>query len=489
MIPRVQSVAALALAALSGCGLENYVSNAGHSPYDRPASKIRGAAPWTGANVSQLSVIDGDGTAIAPFLASVSNGTYELRLPSSKYSMLRVVGRVGNMELRAIVPFVGVESVIESVDLDAPNTAETLIAEARLSSDLANGALDANFKKVSLQAYTATRDLVRAALNQPGPAQNLRNMIARFIAPVSQGGRFDPLSGAANPEFFQLPVLDGMFNVTTSPLDLGALQSNPFDYVGDGKLRSDSTDFDAALAQAAKMFSPTGCIDQAHIRVVFTVDFNVNDLKDGTCSALPQFKWAVNKPGKQMFFVGWIDQDSLIQASDPDPQLAADTQALANAMGSATPNTVPMFDDGTNGDEKAGDNIWTITFVAPRSQPGKPLRLGYKYTWGFAGAPWSGSEEWPGNNRMLEVIDDNNDNFVYRRDVWADEATNKNHANLNPLGTGNNTWTTDLTGCGTPECHENKFYAPDSCNPQNPRCPPLPTPKGIGPIKVACTGP
>ena len=479
----------LAVWALCGCGLENFVSNVGHSEYDRPASKIRGAAAWSGADVSQLSVIDGDGNVVKPFLATLKDGKYELRLPSSKYAMLRVRGRAGNMELRAIVPSIGEESAVDGVDLDAKNTTETLIAEARLAADAAGGALDANFKRVSPVAYVATRRLIRDAMAQPGPAQDLLGMVQRFIGPVPQGGRFDPLSGVADPDFFQQPVLDQDFKVTTSPLAATPLLLNPFDYVGDGRPRTTVTDFNAALGANAKTFSPTGCIDPDHIRVVFTVDFNVPDLKDGACTALPQFKWATNKPGKQMFFVGWIHQESQIQPNDPDPAVAASTQAFYSAMGTATPNIVKMFDDGTNGDEKAGDNIWTITFDAPRSHPGKVLRIGYKYTWGFSGAEWSGSEEWPGNSRILEVVDDNGDNFVYRRDVWADEATNKDHSNLNPYGSGNIDWTTALTGCGVPESHENQFYAPVSCNPANPRCTPVPTPKGVGPIKVACTGP
>ena len=478
-----------ALVSLFGCGLENFVGNSQHSEYDRPASIVRGVAAWPGATAAQISVVDGDGTVLKPFIATVKNGAYELRLPSSKYSLLRVRARVGNLELRAIVPSVGEESAVAAIDLDAANTAETLIAEARLSADAANGALDANFKRVSPEAYLATRSLIRAGLSQPGsPSQVLQNMVARFAAPVASKGLFDPLSGSTDPDFFQQPVLDKSFAVKTSPINYN-LQLNPFDYVGDGKPRTDAVDFNAALAKAAQQFSPTGCIDPDHVRVVFTVDFNLNDLKDGTCTALPQFKWATNKPNKQMFFVGWIHKDSDIQNSDLDPKVGPSAQAFTIAMGTSTPNTIPMFDDGTNGDEKAGDNIWTVSFVAPRSRPGKVLRMGYKYTWGFRGAEWSGSEEWPGNSRILEVTDDNADNFVYRRDVWADEATNKDNSNLNPYGTGSITWLTDLTGCGTPESHENKFYAPDSCDSHKPRCTPLPSPKAVGPIKVACQAP
>ena len=164
-----------------------------------------------------------------------------------------------------------------------------------------------------------------------------------------------------------------------------------------------------------------------------------------------RFKWATDKPGKQMFFVGWIHADS------PDPGRRSGPSPLGNGV----PNTIPMYDDGTNGDEQANDNVWTLTVDLPRG-----IRLGYKYTWGTRGAPWTGSEEWPGNSRLLEVVDVGGDNFVYRRDVFGDEATNKDKANLNGSLSGNViTWTTDLHGglCGAPEVHEQKFADASMC--------------------------
>ena len=142
-----------------------------------------------------------------------------------------------------------------------------------------------------------------------------------------------------------------------------------------------------------------------------------------------------------------------------------------------------MYDDGTNGDEVAGDNIWTVSFVIPRGDPanGQVFRVGYKFTWGIRGALWTGSEEWPGNSRILEVVDVNGDGFVYRHESWADEATNKDASNLNSKSTGTITWTTDLHGCG-PEAQENRYdFATCSCESA------IETPTGIGPINVACT--
>ncbi len=458
-----RAIVILAAFGVGGCGLEDFAINAGHSQFDRPASVITGTVPM-GTTTANLSVIDGDGNVVAPFQSMITGTSYELRLPSSKYAMLRVRVDIGNLELRTIVPAIGEFSGVNGVDLDPRATTETIIAEARLSAD------GDSLGQVTPSAYLGTRALIRAALDQPGSTQDLLNMVQRIIS-----AKFDPTLSVMSPDFFNVPVLDAKYNVTTSPLDKSALVRNPFDYVGDGKLRSDSTDFDAKLAETAKLYRPAGCPDPDKIKLVFTVDFN-DGTKDGNCLAINRFKWAVDRPGKSMFFVGWIyDGSAGLPASD------IVDHDLAKAMGSSTPNTIPMYDDGTNGDKTAGDNIWTITLEAPRSSPGHVLRVGYKYTWGTAGAPWSGSEEWPGNSHILEVVDDNGDDFIYRHDTFGDEATNKDKSNLGIKSTGSIDWTTDLHGCGTPEAHENR-YDNNSC-----KCGDVITPKWIGPLTVTCT--
>jgi hypothetical protein len=178
-----------------------------------------------------------------------------------------------------------------------------------------------------------------------------------------------------------------------------------------------------------------------------------------------RFKGAVDKPGKQMYFVGWLHKDSPIQ----DPLVAA-------LLGNSTPNQVPMRDDGTGGDETAGDNIWTVSFDLPRT-----ARVGYKFTWGARGAPWTGSEEWPGNSRLLEIFDVNGDELVYRRDVFGDEATNKDRQNLNTRGNGIVDWTTNVRGFGI-ETREQEIDTNDDCTPDT-----WLQPKAVGPLTEACT--
>jgi hypothetical protein len=56
-------------------------------------------------------------------------------------------------------------------------------------------------------------------------------------------------------------------------------------------------------------------------------------------------------------------------------------------------------------------------------------------------AGWeTGTEEWPGNQRLLELADQNGDGLVVRVDRFGDQATNKDRGNLRAESNG---------GCGT----------------------------------------
>jgi len=215
-----------------------------------------------------------------------------------------------------------------------------------------------------------------------------------------------------------VPVLDATYDVTGTPVGGGLLARNNIDYTGDGIRDGDSAAFDAKLAEVAQLYQPEGCPDPDNVRVVFSVDF-VEGSKDGNGGNVSRFKWATDKPGKQMFFVAGCT------SSRPS------RIPICRTRRRGVPNQLAMFDDGTNGDEVSGDGIWSIYFDVPRG-----VRLGYKYTWGLRGQGWTGSEEWPGNSRIIQVDDLNGDDFVYRRDVFADEATNKDRMNLNIRGTG-----------------------------------------------------
>lgn len=456
------------LAAFAGCGLENLFANVAHEPFPRPASVIQGRYAITGAALSQLSVLDGDGNPLsgelAPFASSFDAGGYEFRLPSAHWAFLRVASRKANLQLRALVPAVGPESTTGGVDLDARGLTEALIVEAALSGK------GKRFRQLTPAAYVGdgvtngTRTLIRAAFADPGtnPTKELLQWVERILT------RYDPSSGVIDPDFFRIPSYDATWTVQTSALGTSWLLAAPFDYDGDTVKESTPAKFDAKLAEVAQLYKPEGCPDPSRIRVLFTSDFNQGAL-DGNGAVVNRFKWATDQPGKKMFFVGWIHADSLNQDFN-----------VNTLLGAGVPNQLVMNDDGINGDEVAGDGIWTIVFDVPVG-----LRVGYKYTWGTRGALWTGSEEWPGNSRLLEVVDVNGDVFVYRRDVFGDEATNKDRANLNNLHPGGSIdWTTDLHGCG-PEVHEQMFTLHDASTCGTAWW----TPQSVGPLTVACPAP
>ncbi|RKZ25916.1 hypothetical protein DRQ29_05630 [bacterium] len=72
-----------------------------------------------------------------------------------------------------------------------------------------------------------------------------------------------------------------------------------------------------------------------------------------------------------------------------------------------------MHDDGNNGDEKAGDGIWTIEFDFPENSS-----IQYKYTNSGKEGVWSPSEEFPATNRQIFIRDDGTGKMIVK-DVFG----------------------------------------------------------------------
>ena len=68
------------------------------------------------------------------------------------------------------------------------------------------------------------------------------------------------------------------------------------------------------------------------------------------------------------------------------------------ALGNWTPNRVKMFDDGTHGDERANDDIWTLDVQLPEGS-----EIEFKFTNSGAEGNWSPGEEFPTSNRKAKV--------------------------------------------------------------------------------------
>ncbi len=209
------------------------------------------------------------------------------------------------------------------------------------------------------------------------------------------------------------------------------------------------------LGRAAAAVEFARCYAPDTLRVVFSVEMK-DGMLDGACRPINRFMWAKDGPGKQMYLTGGVHGDY--------EGLGDQEQAeVSELLRSWTPNLLAMYDDGSHGDLEANDGIWTVAVDFPRLDP--PLQLGYKYTWGLAGAGWTETEEWPGNRRLLELVDNNGDGMVIVLDRFGDEASNKDKANNHPGGRAGVSWSTDVDEDGWPEAQEAPADLDGDCSP------------------------
>lgn len=438
---------------LPACGLESIFANVLGSEHERPLTVIEGTVALS---APQVTVVGPLGDAVEVLSADASGGTFRVTLPSQSYDNLRLRATQGEAVVKAFVTHLDPESVTPGVTVDAASTMETLIVEAKL------GPSNKTLQTLSPSSVRGVLTLIRSAAQQAGPTRDLATWVGRLIAAAD-------VADNAAPKLFRVPVLGADYTTETSAIDPGWLAQSNVDYDGDGLTdTSSSAKFDAKLAEVAQGIDFEECLDPKKLRVVFTADFNAGRVDDN-CDVIERFRWAQDTPGKQMFFVGGIHEESPVQ----DPVV----DAMLGNTGGWVPNQIAMHDDGTNGDAKAGDNVWTIYFDLPRG-----ARLGYKYTWGKKGDLWTGSEEWPGNQHILEVVDVNGDDLVYRADDFGDETTNKDKVNLRRTGNGLVTWDTDADGDGVPDARERKVDVDNDCDLDD-----WVTPSGVGPLTVDCS--
>ncbi|HEY1097998.1 MAG TPA: hypothetical protein VGF99_03680, partial [Myxococcota bacterium] len=193
--------------------------------------------------------------------------------------------------------------------------------------------------------------------------------------------------------------------------------------------------YDAQLEAAVDASLVPIVCDPGQVNVLFTVDASGQG-KDG--NGAPQVLRQPVKEGK--VFLGIT--------LDPTSPVADSAGALRPRLTPNDPRT-EMFDTGDNGDEVAGDGIFSRVIGLPRG-----MRVLYKYTNGSPNEGFTATEEWPGNARILQVDDvitssasGQPDCLVIRRDSFGDESSNKNFVNLNSrLGGGDLAYDADLGG-------------------------------------------
>lgn len=79
------------------------------------------------------------------------------------------------------------------------------------------------------------------------------------------------------------------------------------------------------------------------------------------------------------------------------------------SLGQWVPNKVKLHDDGTHGDQKGGDGIWTLEALLPAG-----YEVEYKYTNSGAEGSWQPGEEFGNVNRKFCVEKKNSDKLVVR---------------------------------------------------------------------------
>ncbi|MCK5833372.1 hypothetical protein KAH81_06855 [bacterium] len=125
--------------------------------------------------------------------------------------------------------------------------------------------------------------------------------------------------------------------------------------------------------------------------------------KGGIDTDIPQFEsilsgnlgggGAMTKGGGQKISVTFVVDANHIDVSDKIYIVGEQPE-----FGEWTPNQIPMFDDGTHGDAKAGDGIWSLNFEFPEG-----AYLEYKYTNSGKEGEWIPGEEFPATNRAITV--------------------------------------------------------------------------------------
>jgi hypothetical protein len=208
--------------------------------------------------------------------------------------------------------------------------------------------------------------------------------------------------------------------------------------------------YDAALQAALQAFAIEACYEPARIRVVLQT--RLDEGKDGNCLPVNPYLWTAKSADKTVSVTGGVHKDTpLCRDGETAGCLTqAQVDAANAALGNWKPNALAMYDDGSHGDPIAGDGIWTLAvdlpWFAPVTASGAAeaaVRIAYKFTYGRPGQGWTDSEEFPGNQRLLELVDVNGDHLITRWDRFGDETTNKDKKNgLSPAngGCGTVTW-------------------------------------------------
>ncbi len=432
------------------CGLDGLTltefSRQDHIQPPDPQPQIVTGTVALGAG-AQVGLLTGEGKPIGIGEAIAdAEGKFAITLePTTTLTNALLHAHQGRRQWFALVPYLPAQSSVynpvKTFDLadltpgmprlDAGSTAMTLLLVAKLRQE--NRSLNSFAQQAMIESLQTLSKAVFAG--QPA--------LVKFGQMVE---RITILADTNTSKDITLP-----FDLSSkgSLLRGGFLAQNAVDYDGDGQFDATTGAFDTALTAAIASFllSSNACYEVNLIRVVIEARL-VKGAKDGNCEAIDSFQWADELATSKVFLTGQIHKDTKIcQGNTRDSCLMQSEVDAANAkMGNFVPNLVEMYDDGSNGDATAGDGIWTIALDLPywatsaADSTATGARIGYKFTFGKPKQGWTGSEEFPGNSRLLELIDVNGDHLITRLDEFKDETTNKDKSNQLHAGCGVTTW-------------------------------------------------
>jgi len=478
--------ALLVTCAFAGCSLDGLLvtelGREGHKRMPDPASVVvTGTVPMLPGSSVTLVGPSGD---IAGG-ATKADGSFRVELDGTSEVVNSVVSvRKGGQQLLGIVPLVPKQKSVLDPELvldiaqttpgmkqiDAVTTAMTVLVAARARAEkktltaIAHGSMTDTLIDLHSKMVAKTPELIAVG-----------KMVQRIFVAGTKVNEPAPF------------VLTGKGSL----LSQAFVQAAGPDLDGDGKADSSTKAFDDAVAKAIKSFKFKACYEPGKIRVVVLARM-AQDAKNTNCEAINPFLWANDTPGRRMFLAGGVHKTTSVCSSEVTTNCLTKKQvdALNAVLGNWQPNKTPMYDDGSHGDGVAGDNVWTLSFEAPWWKVpigGRGVRIAYKFTWGSEGANWGGTEEFPGNQRVLELKDVNEDGIIVRLDHFADETTNKDKANqLAPAkgGCGELKFPDEkgVDGC-VYDVHERAVDLDGDCTNDD-----FPNPGTSAPLTVKCPG-
>lgn len=486
--PGLAMAGAVTLAVVTGaCNLDGLLlteaTRVGHPQLPDPAPQTIAGVVAEGSGAS-MTVLSGEGKPLAGLAATTAqNGSFQLQIDGAT-SLNNVVlqARLGRRQWLALVPELPAQPSVLApprtfaladlspgvLKMEPMGTVLTLLLAGKLQT------MGQSLGAASSSALLDTAMAVHQKLLAGDPALvGFAQLVARLHAQAKQD------AGAEQ----EVP-----FTVATggSLLRMAFLQAQPVDVDDDGAADLTTAHFDAALAAATDSFQFKACYVPNKIRVVLQTRL-LDNPKNGNCESFLPYQWTDKKAEKRVFVTGGIHKDTLRCTAEGQTGCLTQEQIDAGsaALGNWKPNMVPLFDDGTHGDGTAGDGVWTAALELPYLEPLKgvtPVRIAYKYTYGQPSQGWTDSEEFPGNQRILELVDVNGDHVVTRFDLFADETSNKDKKNGLFSGCDGQMKWVDQTPADCPsDTRERKVDSDGDCVIDG-----WPPPSSVGPLSVPC---